>query len=285
MGGCPSGERQVAANIEFRPDLFHGSAADYETFRVGYPNALLDDLLRRIGATGMGMLLDLACGTGQIAFALATAFHEVWAVDQEPDMVGMVRDKAIRAGKIHIQPVASAAENLEAPLAAFELVTIGNAFHRLRREAVAERIFDWLKPGGHVALVWGDSPWVGDSDWQTAFSAILDRWKAAAAGRVPSGWDEHRQQRPDQLVLTEAGFEFLGAFSFSEGHSWTVDDLIGFVYSTSFLPRHALGKDTADFEADMHSSLDHFGRGGLHQIVHFAYELYFRPPTPTRPSR
>ena len=267
----------MADDVEFRSDLFHGAATDYETFRIGYPDALLDDLLRRTEVTEQGICLDLACGTGQLAFALAPAFRAVWAVDQEPDMIALVRDKATRAGTTHVHPVASAAEALDAPLAAFELVTVGNAFHRVRRDTVARNMFRWLKPGGHVALVWGDSPWVGNSGWQTVLSEILDRWKATSPDRVPSGWEESRRQRPDRLVLTEAGFEFLGAFRFLEAHRWTVEDLIGFVYSTSFLSRHALGARAADFETDMHSSLKRFDRGvGLHQTINFAYELYRR---------
>ena len=48
----------------------------------------------RTGPSGRGRLLDLACGTGQLAFALRSPFAEVWAVDQEPDMVAVVRSKA-----------------------------------------------------------------------------------------------------------------------------------------------------------------------------------------------
>jgi ubiquinone/menaquinone biosynthesis C-methylase UbiE len=267
----------VTDDVEFRPDLFRGAATDYETFRVGYPDALVDDLLRRSELSGQGVCLDLACGTGQLAFALEHAFREVWAVDQEPDMVAVIRDKAVKAGATHVRAVASAAEDLDAPLAAFELVAVGNAFHRLRRDGVARRIFDWLKPGGHCALVWSDSPWVGNSGWQMLLSDVLERWKATSAGRVPSSWEESRRQRPDRLVLTEAGFKFLGAFGFPEEHRWTVEDLIGFVYSTSFLSRQALGARADDFETDMHSSLDRFDSGaGLSQTINFAYELYRR---------
>lgn len=42
-------------------------------------------------------MLDLACGTGQLAFPLADRFAETWAVDQEPDMIDFVQAKS--AGK------------------------------------------------------------------------------------------------------------------------------------------------------------------------------------------
>jgi len=173
---------QVSDDIEFRPDLFRGTAGYYDRFRVGYPQSLLEDIVRRAAVTGDGRLLDLACGTGQIAFALADVFPEVWAVDQEPDMISLVRDKAVAAGADHVNPVVSTAEDLAAPDGAFELVTVGNAFHRLRRETIASNIFALLQPGGCLALLWADSPWRGDRGWQIALSKILERWKTGARG-------------------------------------------------------------------------------------------------------
>lgn len=268
----------MADDAGFRSDLFRGTAADYDRFRLGYPESMLEDLVGRAGVRGDGLLLDLACGTGQVAFALAGEFREVWAVDQEPGMVAFVREKAAAAGVSAIRAVAADAE-VFAPDATFELVAIGNAFHRLRRDEAARTVFRLLEPRGHLGLLWSGSPWLGDEAWQVAFSRVLDRWEAAvSAGRIPDDWDERRRRRPDRVVLAGAGFEYLGAFHFSSGHAWTPDELIGFVYSTSFLSRLVLGSRASEFEADMHRALDPFDLGaGLHQLVDFSYELYARP--------
>jgi ubiquinone/menaquinone biosynthesis C-methylase UbiE len=77
----------VSSDPEFRADLYRGTASFYDEFRVAYPRALLDDLCVRAGITGTGRLLDLACGTGQITFGLASNFVEIWAGDQEPEAV------------------------------------------------------------------------------------------------------------------------------------------------------------------------------------------------------
>jgi len=271
----------VADDPEFRPNLFRGTAPDYDRFRLAYPESLLDDLLHRAAVTGKGLLLDVACGTGQVAFALAGAFREVWAFDQEPDMIRVVREKAEALGTGRVHAEVAEAEAF-APAATFELVTIGNAFHRLRRDAVARNLYHWVSPGGHLALLWSDSPWHGDAPWQAAFREVLDRWQATAgAGRVPANWEESRTHRPDRLVLAEAGFEFLGEFRFLSAHRWTVDELIGFAYSTSFLPRQVLGASAPAFEAEVRSALDRFrGGAGLRQVMDDAYELYLRPGIP-----
>jgi predicted RNA methylase len=48
---------------------------------------------------------DLFRGTAQLSFALHARYREVCAVDQEPDMVAVVREKAGAAGIGNIRPV------------------------------------------------------------------------------------------------------------------------------------------------------------------------------------
>ena len=53
--------------VRFAPDLYRGSAGYYDRYRLPYPEAMITDLIRRAGVSGRGRLLDLACGTGQLA--------------------------------------------------------------------------------------------------------------------------------------------------------------------------------------------------------------------------
>ena len=204
----PPHNHQSDQVTEFDPDLYRGTARDYDRFRVAYPDVMIDGLLDAVGPSGRGRLLDLACGTGQITFALAERFAEVWAVDQEPDMIELVRAKAQAIPDTHVHAVAVRAEDLVAPANAFELVAIGNAFHRLRREAVAANSFRWLEPNRWIALLWSTGPWTGDTGWQAAMAAVVERWKTrlGAQARVPAGWEEPRRRRPDTNVLASAGF-------------------------------------------------------------------------------
>jgi hypothetical protein len=114
----------------------------------------------------------------------------------------------------------------------------------------------------------------GDRPWQLTFSQALEEWTSAVAAtdRVPVGWEQSRRQRPDSVVMSEAGFEPLGRFSFTATHRWSIDRLIGFVYSTSFLSRRVLGTQTDGFEADLRARLGRYAE--LLQTVEYAYELF-----------
>src|SRR5215472_2745558 len=266
----------VADEVRFATDLYRGAAAAYDLYRRPYPAAMTADLVRRAGVSGRGRLLDLACGTGQLAFPLRRWFAEVWAVDQEPDMVQVVRAKAAAEQARHLQPVLSSAETLGAPPGYFELAVIGNAFYRLNRDLAASRILAWLQPGGHLALCWTSQPWDGEQSWQRALAAVLDRWKAAlsAGDRIPAGWAEARSRRPDSEVLSDAGFELAGSFDFAIEHRWTVPELAGLIRSTSFLPAAVLGDHGAGFDADLAASLDPENEdGGLTETVSFVCDL------------
>ena len=270
----------VSDELSFARDLYRGTAGYYDRFRLSYAPALISDLLRRTGPSGQGRLLDLACGTGQLTFALSDRFASVWAVDQEPDMVEVVRAKAAAAGAGHIRPVVSAAEDLAIEPGSVELAVIGNAFHRLRRAVVARLVFGWLQPAGFLALCWSSGTQAGSQEWQLALADLLRRWQEAmgAGGRVPANWQAPQRELSDAEVLRGAGFEALGRYQFEVAHEWTVPELAGWVRSLSVLPPSVLGDHGADFDAELGAVLDPFTRGGrLTETVSYAYELARKP--------
>ena len=90
---------RVADDPVYRTDLYKGTSAYYDRYRLPYPDQLLDDLRARVPITGRGRLLDLACGTGQIVFALAPDFAEVWGVDQEAESISFASEKGAPLGR------------------------------------------------------------------------------------------------------------------------------------------------------------------------------------------
>jgi SAM-dependent methyltransferase len=265
----------VGGQLRYRKDLYEGTADYYDRFRPRYPAALVDHLRAHVPLKGTGRLLDLACGTGHLAFALVGDGAEIWAVDQETGSIEFARRKALRLGATHIRWIAAAAEDV-ALKGAFDLVTIGNAFHRLDRDVVARRLVPHLRDGGCVALVWGGTPWRGTQAWQGVLHATLERWRdtVGARDRVPQGWEQVMDREPHEQVLQRAGLAYEGRFEFSVVKRWTVESLIGFVYSTSDLNRAVLGRHTAAFERDLRRDL--LGcrpDGTFEQDLTFAYQL------------
>src|SRR5258708_13022268 len=128
---------------------------------MAYRQTVIEEREEGGGVGGEGRPLALACGPGPISFALHRRFDEVWAVDQEPDMVGVARQKAEAAGIGNIRFLASAPEDLSEPEQSFDLVAIRKAFHRLPPGAAAAPVFPWLRPAPFPAPVWRASPSAG----------------------------------------------------------------------------------------------------------------------------
>ncbi|HZT66588.1 MAG TPA: methyltransferase domain-containing protein [Acidimicrobiales bacterium] len=280
-GSLFSAADRVGPDPVFRSDLYIGTGDDYERFRPPYPQPLIRELVERASLSGGGRLLDLACGTGQIAFALSGHFDEVWAVDQEPDMIRVGASKARTLAVGHICWLLSRAEDLIAPSRAFQLVTLGNAFHRLPRGLIAGKAFAWLVPGGFIALLWGGSPTEEATPWQRALAETVELWveRLGAGDRVPTGWHQARTSRPDLEVLKQAGFEPVGRFSAAVERDWTLESLAGFVYSSSALPRAVIGDRVTEFEADLRTRLRQAADDGPYrQSTEFACDLAQRPP-------
>ena len=264
---------------EFRTDLYRGTATYYDEYRVSYPPELLADVRLRTSVDGSSRVFDVACGTGQIAFPLAEHVAEVWAVDQEPETVAFARAKASRLDVRNIRWITGRAEDVAADRT-FELVTIGNAFHRLQRRVVAESAVRWLSPGGHLALLWSGVPWLGTAEWHGVFADVIWRWTRAtgAADRIPPALEETLSEASNTSVLASAGFTIVGRFDFWVAHEWSVESLAGFMYSTSFLSREALGPQRQAFEDDLRERLLAVEpRGIFCEDISFSYELAQRP--------
>ena len=101
-------------------------------------------------------ILDLGCGTGTLALLLKSQnpTARVAAIDADPQILGIARDKAARAG-LDIDFHQAMSESLPFPDASFDHVFSSLLFHHLTRNqklgtlAEVRRI---LRPGGHLLI-------------------------------------------------------------------------------------------------------------------------------------
>jgi demethylmenaquinone methyltransferase/2-methoxy-6-polyprenyl-1,4-benzoquinol methylase len=101
-------------------------------------------------------VLDVATGTGMVAFALADAGCTVVGLDQSPEMLGMARAKLQRrpelAGRVTF--VSGEAERLPFEDASFDALTFTYLLRYVDdRHATLTELARVLKPGGRIAMV------------------------------------------------------------------------------------------------------------------------------------
>ena len=272
--------RVVYVQPDFPVDAFAGTATYYVRYRVPYPAGLLKDLITRAGLTGAGRLLDLACGPGRVALALASSFQEIWAIDLEPAMIVVGQHEATQRGVHNITWMVGKAEELAAPPASFVLITIGEAFHRLDQLRVAQHTLQWLQPGGCVAILGDYGLRSGTEPWQRLVAAIVRHWTShnAAHGTVAAPPQPGSGPAHNERVLRETGFAEVASYPFVVPQDWTLDTIIGNLYSTSFCSQRVLGANAAAFEAALQAALlAHDPSGIYREQMRFGYTIGGKP--------
>jgi SAM-dependent methyltransferase len=260
----------------FPADAFAGTAAGYLAGRPPYPAALWDDLFARAPTRAHDRLLDLACGPGRIALALADRFHEIWAVDLEPEMIAAGRAEAARRGVAHVVWRVGAAETFVAPDRHFSHLAIGEAFHRLDQPLIAAAALRWLRPGGVVAILGHTGPLGGDEPWQHVVVDKAAEWRQRA-GAAPPPVVSAAQHLVEPL-LRGTGFVEVASFDFEAPRRWSIEAILAYLRTTSHVSRHVLGAHADAFEADLSARLLSLDPSGVYEETErFGYTFGRRP--------
>ncbi len=139
--------------------FYRGMAEQYDTmtrFAARLPGER-EMLARWRDRLGFASALDVACGTGLHAIALAQLGVAVTGADLSPEMLAQARRHAAAEG-VHVQWVAAAMERLDQAVdAPFDLLLcLGNSLpHLLDADALAAALSGFhrlLAPGGHLLL-------------------------------------------------------------------------------------------------------------------------------------
>jgi trans-aconitate methyltransferase len=221
---------------------FGGEVADlYHQYRRGYPPAVIDTLADAFGLTGDDVVIDLGCGTGQLAVPLAARVRAVAGMDPEPDMLARARRAATDQKVTNVTWLLGADTDLPALAALLGgqqagAVTIGQALHWMRYRELFPALVPLLRPGGGVAVITNGTPlWLQDSTWSRALRGFLEQWLDTTLTSACGTDKDSQQQYRDTLTaaglkVTESSIEYTGDLDLAH--------LIGSIYSA--IPVHRL---------------------------------------------
>lgn len=251
----------------YQDDAFSGTAEAYLRFRVPYPREMLAEIARLVRADSAGRMIDLASGPGRIALALADSFAEVVAVDLEREMIEVGRREATRRNIANVRWQVGRAEEFSATASGFQLITIGEAFHRLDRPLIARRCREWLVPGGGIASLGSYGMLAEIEPWHRVVMDVARRWVGRSIGPKTSDGKPPPVMGPEaeEQVLRECGFVEVGSHPYLVPISWTCESITGYLFSTSFCSRRVLGSDADAFAADLKAALLAFDPTGVYR--------------------
>lgn len=130
---------------------FGKAAADYGTFRAGFPESFFERLAAfDIGRPGQAVV-DLGTGTGTLARGFALRGCRVTGVDFDPRMLAQARELD-RKSNVSITYVEAKAESTGLPSASADVVTAGQCWHWFDRPQAIAEVIRILKRGGKVVI-------------------------------------------------------------------------------------------------------------------------------------
>jgi SAM-dependent methyltransferase len=146
-------------------------AAAYATSAVHAGGPDLTALIEVAGLSGREQVLDLGCGAGHTALAIAPKAVQVCAVDVTPEMLAVASELAGQRGLCNLSFCQADATALPFRGASFDLVTSRYSAHHYADPARAlAEVARVLRPGGRLLLI--DSVAPEDPALDTFFNAV-----------------------------------------------------------------------------------------------------------------
>jgi SAM-dependent methyltransferase len=240
--------------------LFAGSAPYYALGRLPYPETLADAFRDELALDGTGRLIDVGCGTGQIALLLAPLLAEVIGLDADAEMIAEAKRQAARRGCRNIEWIHARAEHLPLNLGRFSVATFAQSFHWMDRERVASTVFGMLEPGGtwvHVdgtthRGVEGVAKLPFPSPPREEIAKLLRRFlgplRRAGSAALP-----HGTPAGEEGVMRNAGFSGPRSRLTPGGRivNRSEDEIVASIFSTSSSAPHLFGEHRQEFEAEL----------------------------------
>jgi ubiquinone/menaquinone biosynthesis C-methylase UbiE len=224
-----------SAHPSQKTGFFREKAGYYARYRRGYPASVFDAIIAGFDLTSVSEILDLGCGTGNVAIPLAERGFRIHAVDPEPEMLaeGQRCARDLKACRIHWQIGSDSTLNGLA-LPPLRLCTMGMSFHWMDREKVLRTLDGMIGPGGGVACL---------SRNDSFFSHLQNGWGDAVRDvlreMLGDAWDysgrmKQRQEMRHEEVFASSSFPVIEERTFPVREILTVDDIIGLQLSTSY---------------------------------------------------
>jgi SAM-dependent methyltransferase len=212
-------------------------AAENYQYRLPYPPETFDVLVGLI-VDGPGTVLDLGCGTGEIARPLAPRVETVDAVDFAAEMVAVGQRRPDGdAPNIRWQVAKAEEAELEPP---YSLITGGQSLHWMNWEMLMPRLASAMTPGGMLAVV-GPNEVDPLPLWDAALKEIILRY-STAKDYVPFDMIPEWERAG---LFRQAGVAPTGPMAFEQ----RVEEYIAAFHANSTLTRAHIDADAFDAAA------------------------------------
>lgn len=233
--------------------LFKGTSWHYARYRPNYPSVFLNDLIQTLGLDGTGRLLDLGCGTGQLTLALAGHVAEAVGVDPEAAMLTEAIRQAEEQRIANATWTQGSSTDMPTDAGQFRVVTMGRSFHWMDRGQVLTALDGMVDDDGALVIANDTNLLLPSTPWQQAIQDIQRSFLPTHHKLVPPSTIDDRQTH--EQTLASSPFSQVNRQVYEFLRPWTIERVIGYLYSTSLPLRQLLGDRQSAFEEAISTTL------------------------------
>lgn len=268
MSMCPSDR---LSDLALSGTNFGEAAADYGTFRAGFPDSLFDRLSEfGIGSSGQ-RVVDLGTGTGTLARGFAIRGCDVIGIDPDKRMLSQAT-KLDAEKNVTIRYVRATAENTGLEDSSVDVVSAGQCWHWFDRPKATQEVFRILKRSGKLVIA--------HFDWLPLAGNMVEATERLIEEYSPKwnfggGLGLHPEWLPE---LSEAGLEDLETFSYDIDVPYTPEAWRGRVRASAGVA--ALSpKSVQSFDRSLAELLSNRYPSEVLEVPHRVFAVVAAPPS------
>ena len=246
----------------------------YREHRHPYLKRFFPAVAAAIPLTGKEDLLDLGCGTGEVALGLAPFVASLTGLDLERPMLEEARKRAKAAGR-EMRLVNARVEDAPEDLGQFHLITMGRVHWFMHSPASLDRLERWLMPGGHI-LICMPVPNPEGAAWHRHYDRLRNGW-------AKGGLQELMKLRIDEF-FQGTDFVEVNALAVRGKRPIDLDSLIKRALGTPSTTPAILGADTHRMIAELRAGMAPYFANGPIMEKHTTLGILYRRRRDSRPA-
>jgi len=247
------------------PELFSGTHKYYAKYRLGIPEEVINIIVKHFNIKPSDRILDIGCGTGQVALAMEGKCKEMVCMDPDPEMLKQAK-RDTKNSKIKLTWINRDAKDLgdiRKEAGTFKVATICRAFHWMDQEQVLKDLDGLIDEDGGIAVFGDWSIWTGPEVWQRAMREVVQKYlgkERRAGNKIFKQSDERWED-----IIASSSFKFIKIKQVSIVRNWDIESITGWLFSSSFARPDYFGNQLPAFKKDIKNTLLSLNSKGVFQ--------------------
>lgn len=183
-------------------ESFERAARSYDEVRPGYPDELVEEIIRSTRIADKARILEIGCGTGQATILFARRGYAMLCLDIGENLIALARERCKDYPRVEF--LKASFEDWEASVKPFDLVISATAFHWIKPEIGYLKAAHVLRQDGHIAVFWNLHPTPYKAffeDVQEVYQRVVPEWSDPRERSSTEQWIQDKQREIESAGL------------------------------------------------------------------------------------